>query len=299
MPPGKGKELKPDEVALLRAWIDQGAAYPSRTPAAKQSAQSSHWSFQPVRSPEVPRIANDRWTRNGIDTFVLARLQKEGIEPSPEAGRWTLLRRLHLDLIGLPPSPDEVTAFLDDGWPGAYERAVDRLLASPHYGERWGRHWLDLARYADSDGYEKDAGRPHAWRYRHWVIDALNRDLGYDRFTVEQLAGDLLPGSTVEQKVATGFHRNTLTNREGGVDREQYRVEAVVDRVNTTARVWLGLTLGCAQCHDHKYDPLSQREYYQLLAFFNSDEEVDLPAPLPGYEAVALPPKGARNAPRV
>jgi hypothetical protein len=297
MPPGKGKELKAEEIALLRAWIDQGAVYPAGAAGTKTRSGSKHWAFQPVRGVPTPKIANVAWPRNGIDTFVLARLEKEGLTPSPVADRLTLLRRLHLDLTGLPPSPEEVTAYLDDARPGAYERAVDRLLASPHYGERWGRHWLDLARYADSDGYEKDTGRPHAWRYRHWVIDALNRDVPYDRFTVEQLAGDLLPGATVEQKVATGFHRNTLTNKEGGVDKEQYRVEAVVDRVNTTARVWLGLTMGCAQCHDHKYDPLSQREYFQMFAFFDRDVEVDLPAPLLGYEMVtALPKKKSKKA---
>src|SRR5262249_37456498 len=179
---------------------------------------------------------------------------------------------------------------------GAYQRLVDRLLSSPHYGERWGRHWLDCARYADSDGYEKDTARPFAWRYRNWVIDALNRDLAFDQFTIEQLAGDLLPGATTEQKVATGFHRNTLTNREGGVDQEQFRVEAVVDRVNTTAKVFLGVTLGCAQCHDHKYDPFSQREYYQFLAFFNSDKEVDIPAPLPHEPPPPPEPKPAPGA---
>ena len=170
------------------------------------------------------------------------------------------------------------------GGPTAYERLVDRLLASPHYGERWARHWLDLARYADSDGYEKDTGRPFAWRWRDWVIDSLNRDLPFDQFTIEQLAGDLLPNATPQQKIATGFQRNTLTNREGGVDQEQFRVEAVVDRVNTTAKVWLGVTLGCAQCHDHKYDPFAQKDYYQFFAFFNSDVEVNLAAPLPGEE---------------
>jgi len=182
----------------------------------------------------------------------------------------------------LPPTPAEVDGFVNDSRPDAYERLVERLLASPHYGERWGRHWLDLARYADSDGYEADRPRPYHWRYRDWVIQALNRDLPFDQFTIEQLAGDLLPNATLAQKTATGFHRNTLTNREGGTDQEQFRVEACVDRVNTTAKVWLGLTLNCAQCHDHKYDQFSQREYYQFFAFFNPDNEVDFPAPLPG-----------------
>jgi hypothetical protein len=290
MPPDKKKKLSDDEIGVLRAWIDQGAAWPKKSTPVARPKRSSHWSFQPVRPQRIPAVNDPAWTRNPIDAFVLARLEKEKIAPSPQADAVTLMRRAHLDLIGLPPSPEEVDAFLADESPGAYERLIDRLLSSPHYGERWGRHWLDLARYADSDGYEKDTGRPFAWRYRHWVIAALNDGLSYDRLTIEQLAGDLLPGATTEQKVATGFHRNTLTNREGGVDREQFRVEATVDRVNTTARVWLGLTLGCAQCHDHKYDPLAQREYYQFFAFFNSDLETDVAAPLPGYETVQPPP---------
>ncbi len=285
MPPAKRPPLTPGEVARLRAWIDQGAPWPRSEAAQAPTRRSAHWAFRPVRRPAAPAVANRAWVRNDIDAFVLARLEKEGTAPSPEADRVTLLRRLSLDLLGLPPSPAEVDAFLRDEGPGAYERVVERLLASPHYGERWGRHWLDAARYADSDGYEKDGGRPFAWRYRNWVIDALNRDLPFDEFTVEQLAGDLLPGATTEQRVATGFHRNTLTNREGGVDAEQFRVEQVVDRVNTTAKVFLGVTLACAQCHDHKYDPFSQREYYQFFAFFNSDVEVNLPAPLPGEKA--------------
>jgi hypothetical protein len=243
---------------------------------------TDHWSFIPPQRPELPRVGNSAWVRNDLDLFILARLENEGLAPSPEADRNTLIRRLSLDLRGLPPTPQEVDEFLADARPDAYERLVDYLLASPHYGERWGRHWLDLARYADSDGYEKDNGRPYAWRYRQWVIEALNRDLPFDQFTIEQLAGDLLPNPTLDQKIATGFHRNTLTNTEGGVDKEQFRVEAVVDRVNTTAKVFLGLTLGCAQCHNHKYDPFSQQEYFQLFAFFNSDEEVNIPAPMPG-----------------
>ena len=282
MPP-KGPPLTAAEVSKLRAWIDQGAKWPAGLVLKSAAAASpTHWAFIPPRRPALPAVKAEAWVRNEIDRFILARLEAEGITPAPEADRVTLIRRLSFDLIGLPPSPREVDAFLNDSRPDAYERLVDRLLASPHYGERWGRHWLDLARYADSDGYEKDTGRPHAWRYRHWVIAALNRDLPFDRFTVEQLAGDLLPNATTEQKVATGFHRNTLTNNEGGVDKEQFRVEQVVDRVNTTGQVWLGLTVGCAQCHDHKYDPLGQKEYYQLFAFFNSANEVNLPAPLPG-----------------
>jgi hypothetical protein len=281
MPPAKRPPLSAEEVGRLRAWIDQGAKWPQSEAVAVPTRGPTHWAFQPVRRPVVPAVKNRAWVRNDIDAFVLARLEKEGVAPSPEADRVTLLRRLSLDLLGLPPTPEEVDAFVRDTRPGAYERVVEQLLVSPHYGERWGRHWLDAARYADSDGYEKDTGRPFAWRYRNWVIDALNRDLPFDQFTVEQLAGDLLPGATTEQRVATGFHRNTLTNREGGVDAEQFRVEQVVDRVNTTARVFLGVTLGCAQCHDHKYDPFSQRDYYQFFAFFNSDVEVNVPAPLP------------------
>jgi hypothetical protein len=282
MPPGE-QSLTAADIEILRKWIDAGANWGRDQPDAQVAVvKSDHWAFQPVRRPAVPQTRHSG--HNPIDAFILTRLEAEGLSPSPEAEKVTLCRRLYLDLIGLPPSPQEVDEFLKDPSPDAYEKLVDRLLASPHYGERWGRHWLDLARYADSDGYEKDAGRPFAWRYRDWVIQALNRDLPFDQFTIEQLAGDLLPNATVEQHIATGFHRNTLTNKEGGVDQEEFRVAAVMDRVNTTGTVWLGLTVGCAQCHDHKYDPLSQREYYRLLAFFNSDQEVDLPVPLPGEE---------------
>ena len=284
MPPKGKPPLTPEQVGHLRAWIEQGAKWPKDSGTIAAIVKSDHWAFQPIQRPVTPRAKNAAWVRNNIDAFVVAQLEKERIEPSPEADRLTLLRRATLDLIGLPPTLEEIADYQKDTRPDAYERLVDRLLASPHYGERWGRHWLDLARYADSDGFEKDTGRPFAWRYRNWVIDALNRDLPYDRFTIEQLAGDLLPSATSEQKVATGYHRNTLTNKEGGVDQEQYRVEQVVDRVNTTAKVFLGITLGCAQCHDHKYDPLSQREYYQMFAFFNSDVEVDIPAPVAGDE---------------
>ncbi len=291
MPPPPKAPLSAAEIGKLRAWIDQGAQWPKDVVlTGTEKARSTHWAYQPVRHPEPPAVSA-AWKRsNGIDHFVQARLEKEKLTPAPEADRVTLIRRLSLDLLGLPPMPREVDEFVGDTRPDAYERLVDRLLASPHYGERWARHWLDLARYADSDGFEKDTGRPYAWRYRDWVINALNRDLPFDQFTVEQLAGDLLLNATLEQKIATGFHRNTLTNREGGVDPEQFRVEAIVDRVNTTAKVWLGTTMNCCQCHDHKYDPLSQREFYQFFAFFNSDAEVDLPAPLPG-ELEALKPK--------
>ena len=237
---------------------------------ANAAFATNHWAFvAPVR-PAVPAPGNP------IDAFVRARLGKEKIAPSPEANRATLLRRLSFDLTGLPPSIDEVDAFLNDPSASAYENVVDRLLGSPHFGEQWGRHWLDLARYADSDGYETDAIRPTAYYYRDWVIGAINADMPFDRFTTEQLAGDLLPDAKQEQQKATGFHRQTLTNKEGGVDQEEYRCKATVDRVNTTATVWLGLTVGCAECHNHKYDPISQREYYQMYAFFNDASERDL-----------------------
>ena len=283
MPP-EGERLTPEQIGLLRAWIDQGARWSESENGENGNEPvvgSDHWSFQPVRRPAVPEVENQVWVRNPIDAFGLAKLESEGIDPAPEADRSTLIRRLGLDLLGLPPTPEEVEAFLGDTSPDAYERLVDRLLDSPHFGERWTRHWLDLARYADSDGYEKDRPRPYAWRYRNWVIDAINRDLPFDQFTLEQLAGDLLPGATLDQKVATGFHRNTLTNREGGVDQEEDRVKIAVDRVNTTGTVWLGLTIGCTQCHSHKFDPLTQREFYGMYAFFNSTDEADIPAPLP------------------
>ena len=286
MPPA-GERLTATQIAMLRAWIDAGARWPSAAQAAV------HWSFQPVRRPAVPSVRDRAWPDNAIDNFILARLDAEGIAPSPEAGKATLLRRVSLDLTGLPPTLGELDAFLQDNRPDAYERAVDRLLASPHYGEKWARYWLDLARYADSDGYEKDRSRPWAWRWRNWVIDAFNRDRPYDEFTIEQLAGDLLPGRTVETLVATGFNRNTLTNREGGTDPEQFRDEQVLDRAATLGTVWLGLTVGCAQCHNHKFDPISQKEFYQLGAFFNTQEEVNIPAPLPGETGPYLASRAA------
>jgi hypothetical protein len=235
---------------------------------------STHWAYvPPVRGP-LPAVRDATWPRNAIDVFVLARLEAEGLTPSAEADRARLIRRVSLDLIGLPPSPEEVDAFLADTSPEAYEKVVTRLLASPHYGERWGWLWLDLARYADTNGYEKDARRT-MWPYRDWVIDALNRNLPFDRFTIEQIAGDLLPDATLAQQVATGFHRNTMTNTEGGTDDEEFRVAAVVDRVNTTMAVWMGTTFGCAQCHTHKYDPFTQTEYYRLYAYLNSTTDHD------------------------
>jgi mono/diheme cytochrome c family protein len=276
MPP-KGPRLTPVEIATLRAWIDAGATVPPGEGIASARTRSRHWAFQPIRRPELPAVKDASWPRNGIDRFILARLDREQVIPSPQADRITLLRRVHLDLTGIPPTPAEIDAFLADTRADAYERAVERLLASPHYGERWARHWLDQARYADSNGYSIDSPRT-IWKYRDWVIDAFNRDLPFDRFTIEQLAGDLLPGATVEQKIATGFQRNTQINEEGGIDLEQFRVEAVIDRTNTVGTVFLGLTLGCAQCHDHKFDPITQKEYYQIYSFFNhgSDPKLEL-----------------------
>jgi mono/diheme cytochrome c family protein len=283
MPPENGgKRLSPDQVGVLRAWIDQGAKWPDSADRTG-SNMSSHWAFRPPIRPKTPAVKDAAWVRNPIDAFVLARLEREGLKPSPEAERGTLLRRLSLDLIGLPPTVAELDAFLADGSPDAYEKQVDRLMASPQYGERWARRWLDRARYADTNGYEKDRERS-IWPYRDWVIDALNRDMPYDRFTVEQIAGDLLPGATVAQKTATGFHRNTMTNEEGGIDVEEFRFASIVDRVATTGTVWLGLTVQCAQCHTHKYDPITHRDYYRFFAFFNNADEPEQTVPDPSLE---------------
>lgn len=281
MPP-KGDRLPDDQVAAIRAWIAAGAVLPEEAGHVER-VESDHWAFQSIANPGPPEV-EDTWGRNPIDAFTLARMEEAGVTPSPEADKNTLLRRLHLDIVGLPPKPEEVDAFLADASPDAYEKAVDRLLASPHYGERWGRHWLDLARYADSDGYEKDRPRPYAFRYRDWVIKAINDDMPYDQFVVEQIAGDLLPDATLAQRTATGFHRNTLTNREGGIDPEEDRVKQAVDRTNTTGAVFMGLTMACAECHTHKYDPITQREYYGMYAFFDHAKEENIPAPLPGEQ---------------
>jgi hypothetical protein len=270
MPP-KGERLSAGQIETLKEWINQGAKGESVQGGDRN--QSSHWSFRPIKKPAVPQ------GENPIDYFVHAKLKQEGVAPSPEADRATLIRRLCLDLTGLPPTLSQIDEFANDHTEGAYERLVERLLASPHFGEQWARHWLDLARYADSDGYEKDLDRPHAWRWRDWVIAAINADMPFDRFTIEQIAGDLLPNATIDQRIATGFHRNTLLNREGGVDIEEDRVKAVVDRISTVGSVWLGLTVGCAECHSHKFDPISQREFYQLYAFFNGTEDRDISAP--------------------
>jgi len=275
--PKKGERLSSEQVGLLRAWIDQGASWPDSA-SVKVEDKRSHWAFKaPVRWPE-PAVKDTNWVRNPIDAFVLARLEKEKLQPSKEADRVTLIRRLSLDLTGLPPTLEEIDRFVADQDPNAYKKLVDYYLSSVHYGERWGRHWLDAARYADSNGYEKDLARS-IWPYRDWVINALNRDLPFDQFTIEQLAGDLLPNPTLEQRVATGFLRNSMINEEGGVDPEQFRVEAIIDRMDTLGKAFLGLTVNCAQCHNHKYDPISQKEYYQLFAFLNSDDEPQIEVP--------------------
>jgi hypothetical protein len=279
MPP-KGDRLSSNEIAILREWIDQGAVWPAReSPPSNVASSSRHWSFKPVKRPSIPPVRRQNRTRNPIDNFVFQRLEREKLVPSPEADRTVLIRRLYLDLIGLLPAPAEVEAFVSDERPDACERLVDALLASPHFGERWGRHWLDLARYADSAGYQIDRVRPGAYLYRDWVVDSFNRDQPFDQFTVEQLAGDLLPEPTPEQRLATGFHRMTLSNLEDGVDKVEFDCKAKVDRVATTGTAWLGLTIGCAECHTHKYDPITQREFYQLYAFFNDAEEFDQALP--------------------
>ncbi len=270
MPP-KGDRLSAQEVEAIRKWINAGASWPEDQPSSAKDPRE-HWAFKTPVRPAEPITRDTSWARNPIDKFILARLEKQGLAPSPEADRPTLLRRLHLDLIGLPPSPEELDLFLKDTSADAYEKAVDRLLASPHYGEKWAQPWLDAARYADSDGYEKDKPR-YIWFYRDWVIKSLNNDLPYNRFLVEQLAGDLLPNATQDQKVATGFLRNSLINEEGGVDPEQFRMEAMFDRMDAIGKSMLGLTIQCAQCHNHKFDPISQEEYYKFFAFLNNDDE--------------------------
>jgi len=274
MPPPDAKlDLSAEQKNLLVRWVESGAEY------------TTLWSLVPPQPHALPSVQRQDWPRTPIDTFVLARLEEQNLTPSAPADRYTLIRRLSLDLIGLPPTIEEVDAFVNDPAPDAYERLVDRLLTSPAYGERWGRRWLDLARYADTNGYEKD--RPRSiWPFRDWVIGALNADMGFDQFTIEQLAGDMLPGAMLSQRVATGFHRNTMLNEEGGIDPLEFRFHAMTDRVSTTGTTWLGLTLMCCQCHSHKYDPVSQREYYELMAFLDNADEPDLDLPAPDHDAV-------------
>ena len=270
MPPTKEK-LTAQQTELIRRWIESGAEWPEAL-AGEKVAPRKHWAFvAPVRPP-LPVVKNAAWVRNAVDRFVLTRLEKESFAPSPEAGKITLLRRLHLDLIGLPPTIAEINAFLADNSPNAYEKVVEKLLASPHYGERWGRHWLDAARYADSDGYEKDKSR-QVWFYRDWVVNAFNRDLPYDQFLREQLAGDLMPHATQDQIVATGYLRNSMLNEEGGADPEQFRMDAMFDRMDAIGKGMLGITIQCAQCHTHKFDPITHEEYYRLFAYLNNDYE--------------------------
>lgn len=266
MPPTKeGHPLSVAEVELLKQWVQAGAPY------------AAHWAFvKPVR-PALPKVRDVHWPKNEIDHFVLSALEAKGLKPAPPVDRHSLVRRLSLDLTGLPPSPELVHSFVSDARPGAVERLVDRLLASPAYGERWARMWMDIARYADSAGYGSDPLRLNVWPYRDWVIQAFNRNLPYDVFTREQLAGDLLPSPGEDQFIATAFHRNTMTNTEGGTDDEEWRVAAVKDRIAVTAQAWMGLTLACAQCHSHKFDPISQQEYYRFYALFNQTEDNDQP----------------------
>lgn len=289
MPP-RGNRLTREQISILERWIDRGAPWPGQdggvkanepvpgpksggTPESAAAATHWHWAYTSPKRPEIPIVSGINHTAPGgqIDALIAAKLPVRNLAPAPEADRATLLRRLSLDLTGLPPTPEEVDAFVNDSAPDAYAARVDALLASDRYGERWAAMWLDLARYADSHGYEKDGLRT-MWPYRDWVIDAYNRDLPFDRFTIDQLAGDLIESPSTASLVATGFHRNTQINEEGGTDPEEFRVENIIDRTNTTASVWLGTTLGCAQCHDHKYDPLPIKDYYRFYAFFDQDE---------------------------
>jgi hypothetical protein len=276
MPP-KGTPLTATQVGVLRAWIDQGATWPASASTKVQNPRN-HWAFKPPVRPAIPVVKHKHWPRNPIDDFVLARIEAEKMTPSREADRATLIRRLSLDLTGLPPTLAEIRRFQADRSPDAYEKLVDHLLASPHYGERWARHWLDAARYADSNGYEKDLARS-IYPYRDWVIDACNNNMPFDKFAIDQLAGDEVPHSTLEDKIATGFLRNSMLNEEGGVDPEQFRIESIIERMDVMGKAFLGLTINCCQCHNHKYDPISQKEYYRLFAFLNNDDEPQLEVP--------------------
>ena len=275
--PKKGEKLSAAQVGVLKDWINQGLDWPA---TAKVDKAANHWAFKAPVRPAEPAVRNSKWVHSPLDAFILARLDREGLTPAPEADRITLLRRVHFDLTGLAPTPAEVDSYLADRSPGAYERLVEQLLRSPHYGEKWGRQWLDAARYADSDGFEKDKGR-FVWAYRDWVVGALNRDLPYDQFIIEQIAGDLLPNATEDQRVATGFLRNAMLNEEGGVDPEQFRMDGLIDRMDCIGKSVLGLTIQCAQCHTHKYDPISQEEYYRMFAYLNNDHESSMVAYTP------------------
>jgi hypothetical protein len=273
MPPTySGRKLTPAQIEILKNWIDSGAKW------------ETHWAYVPPKRPDPPAVETQDWVRTPIDQFVLAKLEKEGLHPSPEADKATLLRRVTFDLTGLPPTSAELKAFLDDASPQAYEKVVDRLLASPRYGERMTMQWLDFARYSDTHGYHIDSAR-EMWPWRDWVIQAFNRNMPYDQFTVEQIAGDLLPHPSQPQIIATGFNRNHMINFEGGAIPEEYQNEYIVDRIEATSTTWLGITLGCARCHDHKYDPLRQKDFYSFGAFFNSIAEEGLD----GYKGNAKP----------
>ena len=273
--------LPPQQIALLRRWIKEGAKW------------EDYWAFVPPAPRPLPEVKRAGWVRQPMDRFILARLEKEGLEPSPEAEKAELLRRVSLDLTGLPPTAEEESAYLADSSPGAYEKQVDRLLASPRYGERWASMWLDLARYADSKGYEADRDRPGVWPYRDWVIDAFNRNMPYDQFVIKQLAGDLLPHATFEDRIATSFHRQTPNNDEGGTDDEEFRLVAVMDRVATTWSVLNGITMNCVQCHSHPYDPIRHTDYYKSIAFFNTQRDADLEDDSP---TLRVPKEKARYA---
>jgi cytochrome c553 len=273
MPPER-KSLSDQEIETLKNWIESGAKWPKSNSTNFNIKQPRPWSFQPITRPSVPKVASDR-VRTEIDSFILAKLEKEKIELSPEADRVTLIRRASLDLTGLLPTPSEVDQFLGDKREYAFEHLVDRLLGSPHFGEAWASTWLDLARYADSDGYEHDEIRPHAYHYRDWVIRSLNNDQPFDQFTIEQLAGDLLENPTEDQYLATGFHRQTMRHNTAEMFKDEFQMKTIKDRVNTTSSVWMGLTIGCAECHHHKSDPVSQSDYYRLFAFFHDAVEVD------------------------
>ncbi|MCA9054004.1 MAG: DUF1549 domain-containing protein, partial [Planctomycetaceae bacterium] len=266
--PAIGDPLSPRQVATIRRWIEQGADWPEQIEVAR------HWSYVLPQRPSLPQVSNPNWCRNPLDYFVQQQLDEEGLAPSPRAEPEKLVRRLHLDLIGLPPTPEEVQAFVSDPTDERLAAVVDDLLNRPQFGERWARPWLDLARYADSHGFQRD-NLWDIWAYRDWVIRALNADMPFDQFTIEQLAGDLLPNPTDDQLIATAFHRNTLTNNEGGTNDEEFRNVAIVDRVNTTMAVWMGTTMNCAQCHNHKYDPISQQEFFQFFAILNNTADAD------------------------